>query len=126
MEDLLAAEHLCLEELRNADTPATLRRPPIPVLFSLVPSRLTWILLYGVVDLWSLQKYAPHLVCPLLLHEAPVVAGYLHSQLLLCLHQELHPRFTLLQEGLVLQQESLKLAVEGSEQLVRARTSWEV
>lgn len=46
----------------------------------------------------------------LLLHQTLVVPRDFHCQVLFCLDQELHPRFTLLQEGLLLQQEGLEFA----------------
>lgn len=49
-------------------------------------------------------------MCFLLFHQTLVVSGYFHRQILFCLDQELHPCFTLLQEGLLLQQEGLELA----------------
>lgn len=46
----------------------------------------------------------------LLFHQTLVVARNFHCQILFRLDQELHPCFTLLQEGLLLQQEGLKFA----------------
>jgi len=46
----------------------------------------------------------------LLLYQTLVVARDFHRQILLRLDQELHPRFALLQEGLLLQQEGLQFA----------------
>lgn len=46
----------------------------------------------------------------LLLHQTLVVPRNFHCQVLFCLDQKLHPRFTLLQEGLLLQQEGLEFA----------------
>lgn len=54
----------------------------------------------------------PDLMSLLLLHQTLVVPGNFHCQILLRLDQELHPRFTLLQEGLLLQQEGLEFAAE--------------
>lgn len=63
-----------------------------------------------------------HLVTFLLLHQTLVVPRNFHCQIFFCLDQELHPRFTLLQEGLLLQQEGLELA--GRNQLTRWNTSY--
>lgn len=57
----------------------------------------------------------------LLLHQTLVVSGNFHGQILFGLDQELHPCFTLLQEGLLLQQEGLKFAEKKqSEQIKRS------
>lgn len=48
----------------------------------------------------------------LLLNQTLVVPRNFHCQILFSLDQELHPGFTLLQEGLLLQQEGLKFAAE--------------
>lgn len=46
----------------------------------------------------------------LLLHQTLVVPRNFHCQILFRLDQELHPCFTLLQEGLLLKQEGLEFA----------------
>lgn len=51
-----------------------------------------------------------NLVSFLLLHQTLVVPRNFHCQILFRLDQELHPCFTLLQEGLLLQQEGLEFA----------------
>ena len=58
---------------------------------------------------------------PLLLNQVLVVSGDLHGHLLLGLDQELHPRLALLQEGLLLEQERLQLAVRRGG---RTRARW--
>lgn len=57
----------------------------------------------------SLQKDS-NLMRFLLLYQTLVVPRYLHCQILFCLDQKLHPCLTLLQEGLLLQQEGLEFA----------------
>lgn len=57
----------------------------------------------------------------LLLHQTLVVPRDFHCQVLFCLDQELHPRFTLLQEGLLLQQEGLEFAAGNQKKPVSKR-----
>lgn len=51
----------------------------------------------------------------LLLHQTLVVPRYFHCQILLCLDEELHPCLTLLQKGLLLQQEGLEFATRSKQ-----------
>lgn len=53
--------------------------------------------------------HASDLVVSLLLQQTLVVAGRLGGQLLFGLGEEVHPRLTLLQEALLLQQHGLQL-----------------
>lgn len=56
-----------------------------------------------------------YLVSFLLLHQTLVVPRNFHRQILFRLDQELHPGFTLLQEGLLLQQEGLEFAAKSKQ-----------